>query len=52
MADIQGVSLPLSFTANDGKTDSKDTYTVNLTVENSTETDSMTVYIPQDPVYT
>ena len=37
----------LVFTANDGKDDSEDTFTVNLTVENSTETDSMTVNVPE-----
>lgn len=37
----------LVFTANDSKDDSVDTYTVNLTVENSAETTSMTVYVPE-----
>ncbi len=37
----------LVFIANDGKDDSEDTFTVTLTVENSTETDSMTAYVPE-----
>ena len=36
----------LVFTANDGKGTSAETYTVTLTVENSTETSSMTVALP------
>ncbi len=36
----------LVFTANDGKSTSTDTYTVNLTVNNSAEKDSMTVHVP------
>ena len=38
----------LVFTANDGKGDSVETYTVTLTVENVKETDSMTVNVPED----
>ena len=44
--DVAG-TYKLVFTANDSKDDSDDTYTVTLTVENSTETDSMTVYVPE-----
>ncbi len=44
--DVAG-TYTLVFTANDGKDDSDDTYTVTLTVENSTETNSMTVNVPE-----
>ena len=44
--DVAG-TYTLVFSANDGKDDSEDTFTVILTVENSTETDCMTVYVPE-----
>lgn len=50
--DVAG-TYTLVFTANDSKDDSVETYTVILTVENSAETDSMTVYVPDglSPVF-
>ena len=45
--DVAG-TYTLVFTANDSKDDSEDTFTVTLTVKNSTETDSMTVYVPEE----
>lgn len=45
--DVAG-TYTLIFTANDGKGTSAETYTVTLTVENSNETSSMTVYVPED----
>ena len=50
--DVAG-TYSLVFTANDSKDDSDNTYTVNLTVENSEKTDSMTVYVPDglSPVF-
>ncbi len=45
-ADVAGI-YTLVFTANDGKDDSEDTYTVILTVENSFQTESMTAYVPK-----
>ena len=43
--DVAG-TYNLVFTANDGKGDSTATYTVTLTVENSKQTESMTVFVP------
>lgn len=50
--DVAG-TYTLVFTANDGKDDSTDTYTVTLTVENATQTDSMTVALPEgvEPIF-
>ena len=44
--DVAG-TYTLVFNANDSKDDSADTYTVRLTVENSSQTDSMTVCVPE-----
>ena len=44
--DVAG-TYTLVFTANDSKDDSEDAFTLTLTVENSSETDSMTVYVPE-----
>ncbi len=44
--DVAG-TYTLVFTANDSKDESDDTFTVTLTVENSAESDSMTVYVPE-----
>ena len=45
--DVAG-TYTLVFTANDGKGTSTESYTVTLTVENATETKSMTVSVPED----
>ncbi|MBQ4092704.1 MAG: hypothetical protein IJC82_05275, partial [Firmicutes bacterium] len=49
----QAGSYTLVFTANDGKATSTDTYTVNLTVNNSNTENNMTFSVPEDlsPVF-